>query len=253
MTTGASTSSRLDRIWPNPADDVTDAELVAELDHPVVRLNFVSSVDGAATKDGLSGGLSGSADKRRFELLRRIADVVLVGAGTVRSEGYTAMRVTEESVAWRLSQGRSAHPVFAIVTASLDFDVASPLFTEAPERPLLVTASASSGRDRFSGLADVLVAGGGRVEVEQAVAVLRERGLDRILCEGGPTLFGDLLAADVADELCLTLAPTLESGTATRIAHGPEAHRPLTLRSVYRGGDEVLLRYTRAALAPSPG
>src|SRR5215207_10132103 len=96
-------TARVDRLWPDPDADLSDDDLVAGIDHEGVRLNFVSSIDGAATRDGLSGGLGGAADKRLFELLRRVADVVVVGAGTVRDEGYGAMRVSEASTAWRVA------------------------------------------------------------------------------------------------------------------------------------------------------
>src|SRR5688572_1965899 len=113
-------TARIDRLWPEPAEQLSDDDLLAPLDHEGVRVNFVSSVDGAATRDGLSGGLGGAADERYFELLRRVADVVLVGAGTVRAEGYSAMRVADAAAAWRVAHGRGEHPALAIVTASLD-------------------------------------------------------------------------------------------------------------------------------------
>src|SRR6187551_614176 len=128
---------RIDRVWPDPADNLSDSDLVAPRDG--VRVNFVSSIDGSATHDGLSGGLSGAADKRRFELLRRTSDVVLVGAGTVRAEGYGPMRVSEASARWRSQHGMPEHPVFAIVSGRLDLDTGSRIFTEAPLRPIVVT------------------------------------------------------------------------------------------------------------------
>ena len=124
----------IDRVWPDAADALTDDDLLDPLRSadPVLRVNFVSSVDGAATRDGLSGGLGDPADRRYFELLRRVADVVLVGAGTVRAEGYGPMRVSDASVAWREANGLTPHPVFAIVSGALDLDPGSRIFTEAP-------------------------------------------------------------------------------------------------------------------------
>lgn len=238
-------TARIDRLWPDPAEHLSDDDLVASLDHEGVRLNFVSSIDGAATRDGLSGGLGTPADERMFELLRRVADVVVVGAGTVRAEGYGALRVSTASVAWRMAHGRGEHPVFAIVSRSLDLDPASPVFTQAPVRPILLTASRSTGRSRFAEVADVVVAGSSRVDPAHAVAALHERGLRRILCEGGPTLFGDVLAADAADELSLTLSPTLEAGDARRIATGATPPRSMRPAEVLRSGATLLLRYTR--------
>lgn len=237
----------IDRVWPDPAADLDDDALVAGLGDPCLRMNFVSSLDGAATRRGLSGGLGDDADRRYFELLRRVADAVVVGAGTVRTEGYGPMRVSDESVAWREAHGMPPHPVFVIVSGSLDLDPASRIFTEAPVRPIVVTTGPRDA-SAFAGVADVIAVGhGSRIDAAAAVAALRERGLARILCEGGPHLFGSLLAADVVDELCLTVAPTLEAGEARRIAMGqsPEP-RGMELQHVLRSGSTLLVRYRRA-------
>ena len=236
----------IDRLWPTPAPDLDDDALTAELRESGLRVNFVSSVDGAATRGGLSGGLGNAADRRYFELLRRVADVVLVGAGTVRAEGYGPLRVSEESAAWRVAQGLPPHPVFAIVSGALDLDAGSRIFTEARVRPIVVT---TEGHDTsaFADRAEVIEAGrGDHIDAPAAVAALRGRGLTRILCEGGPHLFGALLAADVVGELCVTVSPTLEAGEAPRIAAGelPEP-RGLRLAGVLRSDDTLLLRYAR--------
>jgi riboflavin biosynthesis pyrimidine reductase len=239
----------IDRLWPDPAAELSDDALVTELRaaDPVLRVNFVSSVDGAATRDGLSGGLGDPADRRYFELLRRVADVVLVGAGTVRAEGYGPMRVSTDSATWRASHGLAPHPVFAIVTGSLDLDPRSRIFTEAPARPIVVTTAGHDTR-ALAEVADVVEAGAGeRIDADAGVAALRARGLSRILCEGGPQLFGALLAADLVDELCVTVEPSLEAGDARRIAAGElPAPRALELVHVLRAGSTLLLRYARA-------
>ena len=239
----------IDRVWPDPAADVGDDELAEALlaSGDALRVNFVSSVDGAATHEGLSGALGDAADRRYFELLRRVAHVVVVGAGTVRAEGYGPLRVSDASAAWREEHGLPPHPVFAIVSGTLHLDPASRIFREAPVRPIAVT---TPGRDisAFAEVADVVETGSGsRIDADAAVAALRARGLTRILCEGGPSLFGALLAADVVDELCVTVSPRLEAGDARRIASGqlPEA-RSLELAHVLRSGSTLLLRYARA-------
>jgi riboflavin biosynthesis pyrimidine reductase len=249
------------RLWPEAsgglgagelsADELSDDELVAALrsDAPVLRVNFVSSVDGAVTHDGRSGGLSGEADKRHFELLRRVCDVVLVGAGTVRTEGYGAMRVSEESARWRLANGLPEHPVFAIVSGSLDLDPDSEIFTDAPVRPIVVTTPRGSADllGRFEKVADVVVTGSDGIDVPETVAALHSRRLRNVLCEGGPTLFGALLEADAVDELFLTVSPALEAGDAPRITAGElaEPYR-LALATVLASGSTLLLRYARA-------
>lgn len=242
---------QLDALFPAPAQNLTDAALLAELDHPCLRVNFVSSIDGAVTRDGLSGGLSGDADKRLFGLLRRVADAVLVAAGTVREEGYDAMRVDDASVRWREAHGKPAHPVFAIVSGRLDLDPGSPIFTDAPTPPILITTKAGAARAHlYEGLAEVIITEDDEhVDGRTAVNVLRDRGLTRILCEGGPSFFGALIAADAVDELCLTLEPTLEAGDARRIAAGPSLPRGMRLARVLASGSTLLLRYERGAEA----
>jgi riboflavin-specific deaminase-like protein len=240
------TMTRIDRVWPDSVPDVDDDTLVTRPDGPWLRVNFVSSVDGGATADGLSGGLSGDADKRVFELLRRTTDAVLVGAGTVRSEGYGAMRVSDASVAWRTARGLSEHPVFVIVSGSLDLDPASEVFTKAPVLPIVVTTGTSreASRARFEGLARVIVAGNEHLDVAAMLVSLRELGLDNILSEGGPTLFGSLLESGAVDELRLTVSPVLVAGDAKRISGGPLRH-PIDARldEILLSGDVMMLRY----------
>lgn len=244
--------TRIDRLLPLPAAEVGDDDLLeafAATPARWLRVNFVSSVDGAATAGGLSGGLSGAADKRVFELLRRLSDVVLVGAGTVRAEGYGPMLVSDESAAWRTERGRPAHPVFAIVSGALALDPGSPIFTEAPVRPIVVTTERSTAeqRARFEPVADVVVAGERTVDAVAMVSALADRGLGRVLNEGGPSLFGALLAADRVDELCLTVSPLLVAGDSGRIARGPlDAARDLSLAQVLHSEGALLLRYLRA-------
>ncbi|MBU4466430.1 MAG: pyrimidine reductase family protein [Actinobacteria bacterium] len=240
-------TARIDMLWPDPRETLSDDALVEALAvaGPTVRMNFVSSIDGSATHEGRSGGLSGAADKRHFELLRRVTDVVLVGAGTVRDEGYGPMRVSDASADWRERHGMPRHPVFAIVTGRLDLDPSSPIFTDAPVRPIVVT-TARADATAFAGVADVVAVGDEHVDLAGALATIRGMGHAQVLGEGGPSLFGSLLAADLVDELCLTVSPTLEAGDGPRIAHGsvPTAHG-MHLGHVLRGGDELLLRYTR--------
>jgi len=172
-----------------------------------------------------------------------------VGAGTVRIEGYGPLRVSDASVAWRTAHGMSAHPVFVIVSRSLGLDPASRIFTEARVRPVIITTAApgfAAERARFDAVSDVIAVGDEQVDLHAAVEALRARGLARLLCEGGPSLFGSLLAADLVDELCLTVAPQLNSGDAMRIAQGAGATpRDMQLVEVLRSGSELLLRYRR--------
>jgi riboflavin-specific deaminase-like protein len=247
------TDAIIARTWPAPAATALDDERLVECyaagrGARSVRMNFVSSIDGAATTGGLTAGLSSPADKRVFDILRRLCDVVLVGAGTVRAEGYGAMRLDEASVQWRRANGLADQPVFAIVSGALRLDPRSAVFTEAPVRAVVVTigASASARKEAFSRVADVLVCGEARLDVGAMLGELATRGLRQVLCEGGPTLFGALLEADCVDELCVTLSPQIEAGAAPRIAAGalPQARR-MRLHHVLVSGSTLLLRYLR--------
>lgn len=220
---------------------------------PWLRVNFVSSVDGAATSGGLSAGLGSDADRRVFDLLRRLCDVVIVGAGTVRAEGYGPLRVDRPSAEWRSAHGLAEHPVFAIVSASLDLDPTSRIFTDAPVRPIVVTVD-DAARDRAGALADVadvLVAGRSSVDTALMRRLLAERGLHQMHSEGGPHLFGDLIRDDAVDELCLTVSPILEGPGAARIAGGApvDARRNLELAHALVSDGTLLLRYVRAGAA----
>ena len=111
----------VDLLWPRSQSDLDDEALLALHDTgPGIRVNFVASLDGAATLDGLSGGLGGPGDKRVFALLRRLPDAVLVGAGTVRAEGYQGPLVSEDDAAWRVAHGRAAHPDLIVASSPLD-------------------------------------------------------------------------------------------------------------------------------------
>jgi riboflavin biosynthesis pyrimidine reductase len=244
----------IDRLWPDPVAGLDDEQLLAvyapPADEPWLRMNFVSSLDGAVTHDGRSGGLGGPADHRVFVLLRRHADVVLVGAGTARIEGYGGMRLDDAAAAWRVDRGMPPHPAFALVSGRLDLDPASPIFSDAPVRPVVYTVAAAPAERRaaLAAVADVVDAGETVVDPAHVRDDLIARGLGRIHGEGGPTLFGSFLVAGVVDELCLTLAPRLETGTAGRIANDPRpAPTDMALVSVLRGGGELLLRYVKRA------
>lgn len=244
-------SARIDGLVP-AALNLSDESLLAlyadESKKEWLRVNFVSSIDGAVTRGAVSGDLGGEADLRVFALLRRLADVVLVAAGTVRAEGYGPMVLGDEAAVARRVAGLPPHPVFAIVSGSLGLDPASRVFTEAPVRPVVVTIGSSPARRRseLAAVADVLVCGEDALDVGRMRAQLAERALGRIHCEGGPSLLGALLAADAVDELCLTISPTLEAGESGRVARGPiPLPREQRLAHVLTAGDVLLLRYLR--------
>ncbi|GAA1837723.1 pyrimidine reductase family protein [Agromyces salentinus] len=215
---------------------------------PRVRMNFVASIDGSATLSGRSGPLGDATDRLAMQVLRTLADVVLIGAGTVRAEGYGGLAVGEADAAWRRSQGLDGQPRVAVVSSRLDLEPRHPFFAEAVRRPLVVTHASSpeSRRLALAEVADVLVCGDDALDPRAMLGGLARAGLGQVLCEGGPHLFGSLLDADLVDEVCLTLSPTLAGGSGIRIVQGAaEAARRMRLVHAMPAGDLVLLRYAR--------
>ncbi|GHJ48499.1 hypothetical protein Cs7R123_58410 [Catellatospora sp. TT07R-123] len=232
------------RLWPVPEEELDQRGLLAAYPRggqPVVRLNMVSSLDGAATVDGRSGGLGSPADQALLGLLRAQADVVLVGAGTIRAEGYTGALIGDALVALREAAGLAPHPRLAVVSGRLDLDPA--VLTTSPVRPLLVTSAEAVVPAAFAEAADVVRADGPAA----MVAGLRGYGLAQVLCEGGPRLAGQFAAADLLDEVCLTVSPVLAGPGASRIVAGESgtAPRRLELAHTLTDGTHLFLRYRR--------
>jgi riboflavin biosynthesis pyrimidine reductase len=243
--------SDVEGLWPEPGplDDAAILDAYAMPDHPALRVNFVASADGAVTVDGRSGGLGGPADKRVFDLLRVQCDAVMVGAGTLRTEGYGPMVLDPDQQHLRLAAGRTAHPALIVVSGGLDIDPDDPMLRDAPTRPWVVTHGSSDPDRRvaLARVATVAVSGGASVDLRTALAELTVSGLRHVLCEGGPHLFGSLVAIDAVDEVCLTVAPRLAGAGAGRIVAGPPSGvRDLGLVHVLRSGiGELFLRYAR--------
>jgi riboflavin biosynthesis pyrimidine reductase len=225
------------RLIPDPGPEGAEPELAAayaypDREGPWLRGSMVSSVDGVAQADGRSGGLSGPADVAVFHTLRDLADVVLVGASTVRVEGYGPASVREESTAPRAAAAQTPVPAIAVVSASLDVDFDSPLYATAAVPTITVTvADAPPARiERARAAGEVLIAGAsGHVDLPQAVALLARSGRRKLLCEGGPKLLAAAVAAGCVNELCLSISPQLRAGTGLRILDAPELATPAAL------------------------
>lgn len=204
-----------------------------------VRANMIFSADGAAAFGGRAGPLSCPTDQRLLRLLRGFADVVLVGAGTARAENYGPVRLPDA--------GPTRPPPIAVISRS--GRLPSRLLSEPDRPPIVVTcAGAAAARAEPGDRRQVLVAGEDSVDVARAVALLRARGMHRILCEGGPTVLDELVEADAVDEICVTLAPKLA-------ASQPVGHRltpsplpaPVTMRLEHAlvCDEYVFLKYRR--------
>ncbi|RJQ85251.1 pyrimidine reductase family protein [Amycolatopsis panacis] len=248
-------------VWPPSPEERGDGTALSDADleriygyppacpGPFVQVNFVASADGAVAVNDLSAGLSNPADKRVFLLARDLADVILVGAGTAGAEGYRGARTNPVRAARRERLGRCPVPPVAVVTRSGALDPAAPLFTDTHVPPIVLTTARADTAALTRAGAEVLVCGEDDVDLERALALLSERGLRRVDCEGGPRLFASLAAAGLVDQLCLTVAPILAGGGAGRIAAGPAVIPPqgLELASVLVEDSAVLLRYRRCA------
>ncbi|MCX2929107.1 pyrimidine reductase family protein [Mycobacterium sp. CVI_P3] len=212
-----------------------------------VRVNMIMSLDGAATFRGVAGPLSDANDQDLLLALRGYSDVVLVGAGTVRAEGYGPVRLTAEQSADRRKRwGTAAVPPIAVVTHT--GHVPPSLFADPAQRPILVTtARLAYERPQLRRHAELLLAGDTAVDLEAAVRALQADGMRRILCEGGPTLLDELVANDLVDEMCLTISPTLAATAATPRPGAPALAVPIRLRlgHAVTVEDYTYLRYIR--------
>jgi riboflavin-specific deaminase-like protein len=231
-------------------DDDLIAAYATDPTRPWLRVNFVTSVDGAVSAaDGFSAGISADADKRVFGLLRMTCDALMVGAGTLRHEGYGAMRLGERREDWRLAHGLPENPLLVIVSGAAALDPESTVFTGAPVRPLVfTTASAPPGRRAaLAEVAHVMAIGETTVDLPAALHALHRMGFGQVLCEGGPQLLGALTAADLVDEMCLTVGPTLVGPGPGRITVGDPTPVPrqLRLKHALVADDLLLLRYVR--------
>lgn len=218
-----------------------------------IRVNMIGSVDGGTSRDGTSGSLGGPADHVIFALLRSYADVVLVGAGTMRAEQYGPAKLGDEARRARIARGQTPVPPVAVITRSANLDWQSGFFTDAEVRPILLTVEASRDRHaRAASVADVVIAGSHEVDLAFGLDELVGRGYRDVLVEGGPSINAELAALDAIDELCLTVSPVLLGGTSARILNGESvpAGSPLELASIVSTDQFLFLRYRRRAPQP---
>ena len=215
--------------------DLTDDELAeayAPLAEPWLRVNFVSTVDGAAQGgDGLSKSINNAVDKRVFDSLRRQADCLVVGAGTLREEGYDVPRMP-------------------LVVVSRSGDVPETLRAAPAGRILMATTASAAGLSQARSLLgddQVLVLGDDEVDLVGLKARLAERGWVDQLCEGGPGLFAAMLEAGVVDELCLTIVPRLLGGDHLRITAGADLDVALRPHSLLEQEGTLLGRWLVAS------
>lgn len=240
-------------LLPEPTENVDLHAFYATdwVDTGGLRANFVAAADGAAQAGGKSEGLQTKGDNAVFAALRDLADVVLVGSGTVTIEGYQPVRVSERRLAVRRDHGLADTLPVAVTSRSLRLDPDAPLFTEAAARTVVLTCAVApvERRAALAEVADVVVCGDLEVEPALARRALEERGLSRILSEGGPTAFAELARGGVVDELCLSLTPMLVGPGPTRITAGSQlwpVPQRLRLAGLLEEDGALFLRYRAA-------
>jgi len=246
------------QLLPEPGTVTVDALMASLLrgvriprERPYTIVNFIASADGRAAFGGRSGPLGDDGDRAMFHGLREQVDAVLAGTGTLRAERYGRILGKPERRERRLRRGLPAEPIACIITRSGDVPTDIPLFAESDARVVIFSPVEI---DLTGCRAQVAVVRLDPGELTHATALRRLRSdcdVRTLLCEGGPTLFGSLLAQDVVDELFLTLAPKLAGGGAgPTITRGPELAQPrsLRLRWLLERADQLYLRY---ALGPA--
>jgi riboflavin-specific deaminase-like protein len=215
----------------------------APLERPYLALNMVSTLDGKATIDWRTKGLSTELDRQLFHQLRTQVDAVLIGAGTARAERYGRIAKSDELRQKRVSEGLAPEPLAVVASARLNLPVDLPLLQEPDQEVVIATGSDAE----LSGTAARIEYFRTGDDLPLLVSRLRdERGVRSILCEGGPTLNFHLLAAGLVDELFLTLNPKLSGGgAALTIVAGRDLVEPteLELLSVAEGGGDLFTRW----------
>lgn len=242
----------MQRCYPDPLTFADDDDLALAYawpgrvgTDPVLRANMVMSIDAGVTVDGRSAGLGSAADQRLFAVLRDLADVLLVGAGTIRAEGYGGIRPGADRLARRRRWGLGDPPRVAVVTGrGLAKDLT--LFTDTDAAPIVLTTT-QGARLMADFPASVIDVGDDTVDLARMVSALADLGLHRIHCEGGPGLLGRLIAAELVDELCLTTAPMMLGTGAGALLGGVElaGAAKWRLESLHVDGDQLFSHYRR--------
>lgn len=232
----------------NPVEAVALERRLPHSNRPWVMTNMITSLDGGTAVDGLSGPLGGPADLSVFVALRAVADLIVVGAATASAESYKPPRPAANIQAARTARGQAARPTIVVVSRSLSLDPSEPLFSDPDHRPIILTVddAPDDRATRLAEVADLVTAGSGNVDLALGLKTLRPQGRV-VLLEGGPSLNGQFIAADLVDEWNQTIAPVLVSGPSARPATGPAPAAPATLEldRLWAGGGLLFGRWVR--------
>jgi riboflavin biosynthesis pyrimidine reductase len=219
---------------PNPGDP----------SRPRVVASMIASVDGRTAVQGRSVGLGHPADRALLRELRTGVDAILVGAATLRAERYANL-LDPDQRADRVANGLEPEPVVATVSRRLDLPTDIPLLAEATARVQVYTETEGEVPTQGAWVSAQRFEPGGLTMPAILEHLRRERGARAVLCEGGPTLLRELVAAHCIDDLLLTVAPMLVAGEAPTALSGAalEPPAPLTLRDIHRADDHLFLHY----------
>jgi len=242
------------RLLPDAAE-TTVADQLGELDfkplakddRPYLVLNFASTVDGRATIDGRSGKIGSDTDTEVLQRLRTRVDAVMIGAGTMRAERYGRMVSDPDFRSYRERTGLAQDPLAVLISNRLSLPWDAPLFTDGGGQVVVFTASGDEPPETATPVTVVRHGDGEGVDLDEAMRWLRtERGIASVLCEGGPTLHGELQARNLADELFLTIAPKLAGRDERSILSAPlEGIIDLELAWLLDVDSELFARYRR--------
>ena len=207
---------------------------------------MVTSVDGAISLGGHSRPISGDADWHLFGLQRALADAIVVGAGTARTEGYGPGRARPEFAHLRDRAGQPPSPTLVLVTRTGTLDADGDYLGGAATPVVVTCADGSRSLGDVAERADVVVAGDDTVDLASALDQLAARGFRRVLSEGGPHLLGSLFDADRVDELVTSLSPLVVGGDAGRMVGGASSRaRPLALAGLLESEGSLFMHYRR--------
>ena len=229
------------RYYPD-GPDVDPFEYQSSLDRsadgrPWVMSNFVTTIDGAAVVDGGSTAINDEDDKSMFMAMRAVADFVVVGSGTVKAEGYGPMRSYHDQPA----------PYLVVVSGSLSLDPGHKVFSEPDKHRVTVLTTTEPDPHKYESLSEVAdVIKLGDLSAEGIAHYLRMTGV--VLIEGGPSLFGQFVAARLVDEMAWTVAPMAAAGDSPRMSHGEPAQPPMDMKldRILHGDRSLFLRYLRS-------
>jgi 5-amino-6-(5-phosphoribosylamino)uracil reductase len=240
------------QLLPRPLDPV-DLDVLEDRtdrippdDRPWVMANMVMSVDGAYAVDGRSGGLGSPGDRSVFHRLRSAADAVMAAAGTARAERYRRPRLDDAAVERRRARGLRDHPRLVLVSASLTLPDDLPLLSGEGDVPLVVHPAGAPTDAVPDGVELRAVGSGDEVDLVAAMQGLRRDGVEVLLCEGGPSLLGQLHTADLLDELFVTFSPSLVGGaTVGLLGRHAALQRPVHLHRLLEEEGSLFATYRR--------